>query len=143
MKRNEIYEELLNVVKTAYKFKIAERRPKIFEQTESFPALYLEEEGEEAESVRNVPIRYFFNVNLLVYTSVGQTSKGTPYTELNDIVDAISDLFNPRRKNGLTSTLNGKVESCYLDGTIEKMGNDVTTSGAIAIIPIKIVVANN
>ena len=41
MKRNEIYEELLNVVKTAYKFKIAERRPKIFEQTESFPALYL------------------------------------------------------------------------------------------------------
>lgn len=143
MKRNEIYDELLKEVQKAYKFKIASRRPSVFEQTNSFPALYLDEDNEESESVRNVPIKLMLSVNLIVYTSVGNSKTATPFNELNDIIDNISDLFNPSKNGGLTNRLNGKVESCYIRGTIEKMGNDETCSGAIAIIPIKIVVANN
>lgn len=143
MKRNEIYDELFNEVQTAYNFKFATRRPAVFTQVNSFPAIFLDEESEEAISVKDIAIKYSFSVNLIIYTNIGNSKTANPFVELNDIIDSISDLFNPRKRNGYSNTLNGKVESCYLSGPIYKSGNDEQFTGAIATIPINIIVANN
>jgi len=143
LNRNEIYNSLLELIATAHNFKEVSRRPKTWQECSNKPALFLEEQSELANSsVRGGPIKWTLSVELIVYTQTGSSTKVTPFDELNNIIDKIIDLFDPSKIYGGVQKVGGLVESCYIEGAIEKYGNNSDMTGAIAIIPIKMVVAN-
>lgn len=142
LRRNDIYNGLLELVKTAYPFKEASRRPKTWQACSNKPAVFLEENNEVADSSVRGAIKWVLDVNIIIYTQVGNNANATPFEELNNIIDAVIDLWASKNNLNGIQKINGLVESSYISGSIEKYGNSSDMTGAIAIIPVQLVVAN-
>ena len=124
-------------------FRTATRKPKTWEQVpkENQPALLLRERSEHGESRKNLPTKWTFNLELLVYVYTGAQSDETvtPASVLNPLLDAIESAIVIDNFVDQRATLGGLVTYCAIDGTVEKhLGN--LGDEAVAIVPLRVLV---
>lgn len=141
--REQIYQNLLELLITTGDFKIAERRVRLPDEIAptDMPYLGLLQLAETARTERGMPIRWTFNPTIYIHVSTGNSTKVNPYSILNPILDNISELFNAHNLKLYqgVQTLDGLVGSVKLQGGFEIHGGLMGTK-AMAIIPLEILV---
>lgn len=142
MDRELIYETLLDLLATAHNFKYKSRKYLLWEENNksSFPALFILEGLEEYDTERGMDSKVTLNCEAYIYIDNGNNNKTNHFTELNKILDKIHSLFKPEGLYAQNQDLNGLVGSVVIKGSIKKFGVDLNQNGAVAIIPIKIIV---
>ncbi len=135
--RETIYAALFAKISAAPGFVTMSRRLKHWTDVppSQQPALYQSQRKELAEQADGRPVRWIFELDLLVYVNVS-TDK-LPSTALNTQVDAVLATLVPDNQMTGKCTLGGVVTHAWVEGTIE---TDEGTLGnqAVAIIPIRI-----
>lgn len=143
MNREEIYAALFNHVSSVPGIVVAERRLRHWNDVKSIEQPYLcvaqgNQTATQGNPVKGLYAKWILEADIYVY--VQTTGKQIPGTVINPILDAIeSALAPPFPDINKCQTLNGLVEHCWIEGTIE---TDEGTLGdqAVAIIPVVILV---
>ena len=106
------------------------------------PAVFMAQKTEEPYEERGRPTRWHLNVDVYIYTNVGEDPNATPATQLNNMLDAVEGAFPLDPASGFQA-LGGKVwEAGGLAFNIcfEPVATDEGTLGsqAVAIMGIRL-----
>lgn len=144
MNREEIYAALFDRVSIVPGIVVAERRLRHWNDVKSIEQPYLcvaqgNQTATQGNPVKGLYAKWILEADIYVY--VQTTGKQIPGSVINPILDAIENALAPPFPDvNKCQTLNGLVEHCWIEGTIE---TDEGTLGdqAVAIIPVVILVA--
>lgn len=136
--REPIYKALFDLVSRADGLQTKSRRFKHFSEVpaEMQPALYQVQRSENAITETGQPTKWNLNVDLYLYVHAGEADDTPPTTQLNPIIDYITNLFDPNPVTG-KQTLGGLVHYARIAGNIETDEGLLGAQG-IAIIPVEI-----
>lgn len=137
--RELIFNKLLEVLSELKEFSTISRKLKLWTEISpsDMPALFITQNRDAVQTVRGMDQQITLYSDLYLYINIGNEIDANPYTELNPLVDKISELFMQQPYN--MQTLGGLVHSAKVNGTVEYSGGLLGTT-AIAIIPIEIIV---
>lgn len=140
--REQIMTALLAVLSSTGDFVTISRRnrsPDSIGPAQS-PALFLLDSSEEYErkSPSVWPIRRM-KVKAIFYNDVGNDQNVIPSTAINNILDALDLAFQSDSASTGRFTLGKLVQSCMIDGEVEKAPGEITGK-SIAVVPIEIVI---
>jgi hypothetical protein len=140
--REPIAVALLGVIANAYQWAVPpSRRLKLWDNAKLRPCAFLQEPGENRESQSLTLTRRALEFRLFIYTDtkpIDSENPGTP--ELNRIIDALDDAFEPQAADRLSGrqTLGGlAIQHCQIVGQVLIDGGDLDGDG-IAIVPIRV-----
>lgn len=142
--RENIFNELLNQLSSVYNFNTVSRRLKHWQDVPvaQMPALFLAQQHETVTQTTRQPAILTLHSEIYIYVSTGTSQTINPFSILNPIVDAITNLFTASNYQNGNNSLNGLVHTCKLSGTIETDGG-ILGNIAVAIIPLEIIVPQN
>jgi len=98
------------------------------------PCLFQTQTKENAIQNIKMPTRWTLHIDLYLYAHTRGDTTISPSSILNPLVDAINVLFTPHPAAG-EQTLDGLVEKCRIEGTIETDEGLLGEQGVV-IIPI-------
>lgn len=141
MIREPIYAALAAYFAGLHGFNLTTRDPKHWKDAtpEECPALLIRPEREDQQEIRRgLPRRWVLSVTLLVYVREGGEAAATT---INGLLDTIEAAQVPEDSKAHAVTLEGKVSSLTIAGSIEiELG---TMDGeAIVYVPLRVVVAS-
>lgn len=138
MNRELIYSTLFNTIKGLASFNTSSRTFKHFADVADTdqPALFQVQVREEPSTQTGQPTKWLLQVELYVYVHNGESPDNPPSSQLNPILDAITNLFSPDPVSA-KQTLGGLVHYVRVSGAIETDEGLLGPQG-IAIIPIEI-----
>lgn len=143
MNREDIYNELLNLVSSVADFKTVSRRLKHWDDVSpaDMPALFISDGDEDVSTIRGMPSVWTLTPDINIFVDCGNNQNITPYSILNPILDKVCALFDDEKSLYGVQTLNGKCDSAKLNGKILKDGGLLDTK-AVAVISIEIKATN-
>lgn len=138
MNREQIYQALFDKVSALSNFQTKSRTFRHFSDVDSGeqPALFQVQVREEPSTQTGQPTKWLLHVELYLYVHAGESSDNPPSSQLNPILDGITNLFSPDPVSA-KQTLGGLVHYVRVSGAIETDEGLLGPQG-IAIIPIEI-----
>lgn len=142
MNREQIYAALFNRVKDIPGLVTTGRKLKHFADVppSEQPALFQTQTGEIPNKQVNLPYVFELTAELYVYVNTSSDPDAIPATQLNNILDIITESLKPDWTG--YQTLDSLVFNVVIDGKIET-DEGVLGDQAYAIIPVKITVVDN
>jgi hypothetical protein len=140
MNREAIYKALYAKLQRIDGIRDIGRRLKPWTDVLEFPAVFLAQGNEQnIKGGRGLPNKYELSPSIYLYVKVEVGE--IPGPVLNEFLDSITQALKPAEGAENKQTLGGLVEDCWIDGQVI---TDEGTLGemAVAVIPIKIVVAH-
>ena len=141
MNREAIYSAFFELVRGVADFKTTERRWRGWAEVPPAeqPALFMAQVRETHQVVTKLPPVWMLHVELWVYVNSGSGVNELPATQLNGVLDALTNALMPPVPQG-EQTLGGLVHRCRIDGEVN---TDEGTFGdqAVAVIPVTIFVS--
>lgn len=141
MIRETIINALFVRVSSAAAFVTASRRLKMWSSVSAAdkPAMFLVEREEiYTRTSEAVPEMVTLDVDIYIYTDVGQDQSVIPAATLNTLIDAVDAALKPDALTG-KQTLGNTVSHCWIEGKIKKDAGDLDGQG-VAVIPVRILV---
>lgn len=108
------------------------------------PALFITQGNQQEVPIKGLDAKVELAAELYLYIHEGDRDKA-PCTQLNLYIDRIREAIKPAHPEVCEyQTLNGLVEHCWIDGTIEvyEAVENLLDDQAIAIIPVRILTTN-
>jgi hypothetical protein len=137
--REELWTALFALFSGLADFAVADRRLQHWDDAPGYPALYLNQGAETVSRAgRGLPSSYTMSAEIYLY--VRNESNGTPATQLNELLDKVTPLFNPDPIHQ-RQTLGGLVHDAWIDGSIARDEGTLGDIG-VAIVPIKILLTD-
>jgi hypothetical protein len=137
MNREAIWTTLFALLSELTDFAETGRVVKHWADCSNFPAMFLSQGGESvSKSGRGLPCTYTMSAEIYLY--VRNDSNDTPATQINALLDLVTDVFKPNPNDGL-QTLGGRVQDAWIEGSIMRDEGVLGDTG-VAIVPIKILV---
>lgn len=121
------------------------RRLKLFSDvsTEQQPACFQAEHDEIAKQVTNLPYRWIWQANWVIYQNTAKDKKVAGAIENNLIIDAVELALAPRPADvgflDQRCTLGNLIHHCFIDGRVFKDPGDVDDQ-AMIVVPIKLLI---
>jgi len=146
MDSESIYQALFNRLSNVQGMVSVSRRLKHFNHVnnDQRPALFVTQGNQAENPVKGLNAKIILSADLYLYVFEVDPDKAIS-TQINNYVDLIRNAIKPEFPEICEyQTLNGLVEHCWIDGTIEVYeGVDGMLDGqGIAIIPIQILTTN-
>ena len=146
MDSESIYQALFNRLSNVQGMVSVSRRLKHFNHVnnDQRPALFVTQGNQAENPVKGLNAKIILSADLYLYVFEVDPDKAIS-TQINNYVDLIRNVIKPEFPEICEyQTLNGLVEHCWIDGTIEVYeGVDGMLDGqGIAIIPIQILTNN-
>ncbi len=126
-------------------FKTRTRRIKLFSDVGkgSQPWIGQAEHNETAAQVSNLPYKWVWTAQWMVYHQAGLQPDSEPTVWNNLIIDSLEKALQPKPQDegyfDRRNTLLGLVYHCYIDGEVFKDPGDIDNQ-AMIVVPIKILV---
>lgn len=141
-----IYQALFDRLSNVQGMVSVSRRLKHFNHVndDQRPALFVAQGNQAENPVKGLNAKIILSADLYLYVYEADPDKAIS-TQINTFVDAIREAIKPDFPETCEyQTLNGLVEHCWIDGTIEVYeGVDGMLDGqGIAIIPVQILTTN-
>lgn len=136
--RETIYAALFALVAATPGIRTSSRRVKHWNEvaTPDQPAIFMAQRSERADVTTNMPAKWSFRVDLVLYGHNGGQDNISPMSVLNPIVDSIVETLNPTTYP-TEQTLGGLVHRCRIDGDIQT-DEGVLGDQAVVVIPVLI-----
>lgn len=140
--REPIYEALFNLVWNAAPFKTHSRRWKPWDQVTDQPAIFMTQNAEDWRRVRGMPPVVSLEVDLVIYSNVGEDPNALISPPLNALIQAVASALKPTSPNDVAlnvQTLGGLVFRAWIEGQV-MIREGMIAGQAIAVIPVKILI---
>lgn len=123
-------------------FTAMSRRPVLWTEAPSYPALYLGEPGDEYEYKNGTasPPLITMNFDGYLYTKDGLDPNVIPDTAMNNLIDSIENTIQPIASPAFQQTLGNIVDHVWIDrpGIFRRI--DYSSGQGIALLTIKVLV---
>lgn len=142
-----IYKALFDLLKLKVSgLKTISRRLKHFNHVSSDdrPAMFITQGNQQEQAIKGLNAKVELEAEVYVYVHEADPEL-PPSTQLNAYIDQVRQALKPEFPEMCEyQTLNGIVEHCWIDGTIEvfEAVENMLDSQAIAIIPVRILTTN-
>lgn len=115
------------------------RRFKFWGDVTAQPALFLRDGDEDLQYRQTILQEQTMKAEVWIYSKAGDNPDIAPVIALNNLLDAVSTVFNPDDPMSGRATLGGLVHWCRLAGKIQKDPGDASGQ-AIAVADVEIIV---
>jgi hypothetical protein len=130
---------------TVHQFALTSRRVRLWADVPAdlWPACFQAEWHDETAQTTNLPYKWIFTVNWLVYQNTAKDPTVSGAIENNCILNGIRAVIAPKPSDpgylDKRNSLGGLVHHCFISGRVFKDPGDIDSEG-LMIIPIKLLV---
>jgi alkyl hydroperoxide reductase subunit AhpC len=143
MKREPIYEALLNIAKDkVVGMKNYSRRLVLVQGVPSveMPALFQVQKGERAIQKQKLHTIWEISLHWVIYFSHGDDNTYIVSTDMNNLMDKVEELFAPDKQSGIQTLGLPNISHAWISDEVEESEGILGENGVV-LIPIKILVS--